>query len=183
VHTEVLTDGVMDLMISGVVNNVEKALVRTKTATSFALGTRRLYDFVDSNPVVEFLPVSWVNNPVRDPIHSLERALSVVLSFNSTHSSLGLSPPRSLIQLSRLLVDSLVTHLLTILCTFTLPATHLTSSSTARTSPIPPTHVDQVFIGRMKNMISINSTLEVDLVGQCASESIGPVFYSGAQQQ
>ena len=111
-HTEVLTDGVMDLMISGVVNNVEKALVRTKTATSFALGTRRLYDFVDSNPVVEFLPVSWVNNPVRDPVHSLGRALSIVLSFNSTHTSLSRIVTTSLAHLlSRSLVHSLSIHL------------------------------------------------------------------------
>lgn len=63
VHTELLSDGVMDLVEGGVVNGVAKQLNRTKAVGTFALGTRRLYDFLDENAGCELLPVSYVNDP------------------------------------------------------------------------------------------------------------------------
>lgn len=63
VHTELLSDGVIDLVERGVVTGVRKARRPGKVVTTFALGTNRLYDFLDGNPAVELLPVDWVNDP------------------------------------------------------------------------------------------------------------------------
>ena len=63
VHTELLSDGLVDLVESGVVNGVLKRLNRTKVVGTFALGTRRLYDFLADNTAIELWPVRYVNNP------------------------------------------------------------------------------------------------------------------------
>ena len=63
VHTELISDGLVDLIDLGVVNGVRKELNRTKVVGTFALGTRRLYEFVADNPAIELWPVSYVNNP------------------------------------------------------------------------------------------------------------------------
>jgi acyl-CoA hydrolase len=63
VHTELLSDGVMDLVERGVVTGVAKQLNRTKTVGTFALGTQRLYDFLDENAAFELWPVRYVNDP------------------------------------------------------------------------------------------------------------------------
>ncbi len=61
VHTEMFSDGLVDLLEKGVVTNRYKKIHPGKTVTAFALGTRRLYDFVDDNPAVVFLDVDYVN--------------------------------------------------------------------------------------------------------------------------
>ncbi|MDG1265879.1 MAG: acetyl-CoA hydrolase/transferase C-terminal domain-containing protein [Ilumatobacter sp.] len=63
VHTELLSDGMIDLVESGVVNGVRKRLNRTKTVGTFALGTRRLHDFLHENTAVELHAVRYVNDP------------------------------------------------------------------------------------------------------------------------
>jgi acyl-CoA hydrolase len=63
IHTELLSDGVMDLVERGVVNGVAKQLNRTKAVGTFALGTQRLYDFLDENAAFELWPVRYVNDP------------------------------------------------------------------------------------------------------------------------
>ena len=63
IHTELLSDGVVDLVEAGVVNGVRKHLNRTKTVGTFALGTDRLHRFLDDNPALELWPVSYVNDP------------------------------------------------------------------------------------------------------------------------
>lgn len=103
IHTEMLADTVLDLYEDGVVTCSKKNFMPSKMVTSFALGSKRLYDFVDDNSMVQFYPAGFVN--------------------------------------------------------------------------------DSAVVGRNDNMISINATLEVDLTGQCASESIGPVQYSGTGGQ
>lgn len=103
VHTELLSDSVIDLVEAGVVTGIHKATNRGRIVTTFALGSRRLYDFCDLNDAVQFLPVDEVNDPRR----------------------IGLEP----------------------------------------------------------NFISINATLEVDLFGQCASESLGTSYWSGSGGQ
>lgn len=62
VHTEMFSDGLVDLLEKGVVTNRFKKIHPGKTVTAFALGTRRLYDFVDDNPAVAFLDVDYVND-------------------------------------------------------------------------------------------------------------------------
>ena len=63
IHTELLSDGIVELVERGVVNGVRKQLNRTKTVGTFALGTRQLYDFLDQNAAFELWPVRYVNDP------------------------------------------------------------------------------------------------------------------------
>jgi acyl-CoA hydrolase len=62
VHTEMFSDGVMHLMQKGAITNKFKRKHRGKTATSFAIGSRQLYDFVDDNPQFAFLEAGYVND-------------------------------------------------------------------------------------------------------------------------
>ncbi|MCU0259644.1 MAG: propionyl-CoA--succinate CoA transferase [Ilumatobacteraceae bacterium] len=103
IHTELLSDGAVDLIEAGVVNGVRKELNRTKTVGTFALGTRRLYEFLHENTAIELWPVRYVNDP---------RVIS-----------------------------------------------------------------------RERNFVSINATLSVDFLGQCASETINGVYYSSSGGQ
>ena len=64
IHTEVLSDPMIDLVEAGVVTGIHKVRRPSKVVTTFALGTRRLYDFLDEHLAVELLPVDWVNNPM-----------------------------------------------------------------------------------------------------------------------
>jgi acyl-CoA hydrolase len=63
VHTELLSDGVIDLVEAGVVTGTRKMLRRGKVVTTLALGSQRLYDFLHENAAVDFAPVDWVNDP------------------------------------------------------------------------------------------------------------------------
>jgi acyl-CoA hydrolase len=103
VHTELLSDGVVDLMGSGVVNGVKKRLNRTKAVGTFALGTQRLNEFLHENTAIELHAVRYVNDPR--------------------------------------------------------------------------------VIAQEKNFVSINATLSVDFLGQCASETIGGKYYSSSGGQ
>ena len=103
VHTEMITNSILDLVAAGVVTGRKKTLHRGKIVGAFTLGSRRLYDFLDQNPGILLMPGSYVNHP------------SV--------------------------------------------------------------------IAKNDNMVSINTTLNVDLSGQCASESIGSLQYSGSGGQ
>jgi len=103
IHTEMLTDGVVDLVMSGAVTGKSKRTHKGKIVTTFAYGTERLYRFLDNNPGVEFLSVSTVNDPY--------------------------------------------------------------------------------MIAKEDNIVSINATTEVDLYGQCASETVGGRYYSSTGGQ
>lgn len=103
IHTEMLPDGVVDLVKAGAVDGTQKFTNRGKVIATFAYGSKKLYDFLDNNPVVEFLPVSTVNDPRE--------------------------------------------------------------------------------IAKEKNIVSINATTEVDLFGQCASETVGGKYYSSSGGQ
>ncbi len=103
VHTELLSDGVVDLMEAGIVNGVRKDLNRTKTVGTFALGTDRLHRFLHENTAVELWPVRYVNDPA--------------------------------------------------------------------------------IIARERGFVSINATLTVDFLGQCASETIDGNYYSSSGGQ
>ena len=63
IHSEMISDGVVELVESGVITNKFKTLHPGKIVVAFLMGTRRLYDFVDNNPLVEMYPVNYVNNP------------------------------------------------------------------------------------------------------------------------
>lgn len=64
IHSEMISDGVVELMESGVINNKAKTLHQGKAAVTFLMGTKKLYDFVDNNPSVVMYPVDYINDPV-----------------------------------------------------------------------------------------------------------------------
>ncbi len=103
IHTELLSDPVVDLVEVGAVTGLRKKTNRGRIVCTFALGSRKLYDFVNANDLVHFESVDIVNDPRR--------------------------------------------------------------------------------IGEEDNFVSINATLQVDLYGQCASETLGTTYYSGSGGQ
>jgi acyl-CoA hydrolase/GNAT superfamily N-acetyltransferase len=92
-HTEMFSDGIIDLMASGVINNRKKTFHRDKAITTFCIGTRRLYDFVDRNPHVQFYPSEHVNSPAtiarNDNMVSINSAIEVDLTGQVVSDSLG----------------------------------------------------------------------------------------------
>jgi len=103
IHTEMFVDGIIDLVEAGAVDGTRKFTNQGKMIATFAHGSQRLYDFLNGNPALQFLPVSTVNDPRE--------------------------------------------------------------------------------IGKEENMISINATTEVDLFGQCASETVAGRYYSSTGGQ
>ena len=81
IHTEMFTDSMVELIECGAVNNSTKQIHRGKTVTTFAYGSKRIYDFIDDNPAVEVLPVDYVNDPEvickNDNMISINAALEV----------------------------------------------------------------------------------------------------------
>lgn len=62
VHTEMFADGLIDLVEKGIVNNTEKVIYPGKIVSGFVMGSKRLYDFIDDNPMVAMLDISFVND-------------------------------------------------------------------------------------------------------------------------
>ncbi len=93
VHSEMISDGVIDLMLSGVINNRKKTYHKGKSVITFCLGTQRLYDFVDGNPHIEFYPSEHVNSPVKiarnDNMVSINSAIEVDLTGQVVSDSIG----------------------------------------------------------------------------------------------
>jgi len=93
IHTELLTEGVVDLVEEGVVTCAKKTINRGKIIASFAMGTRRLYDFIDNNPMVEFYESDYVNNPVvisqHEKMVAINQALEIDLTGQVCADSLG----------------------------------------------------------------------------------------------
>ncbi|MGI6169782.1 MAG: acetyl-CoA hydrolase/transferase family protein [Christensenellales bacterium] len=63
IHSEMISDSVVDLMEVGIVNNKRKTLHPGKAVVTFLMGTRKLYDYVDDNPSFHMAPVDYVNDP------------------------------------------------------------------------------------------------------------------------
>ncbi len=103
VHSEMLGDGILTLVEAGVVTNTKKNFMPGKIISTFALGSKKLYEFIHRNNIVEMHPVDFVNNPY--------------------------------------------------------------------------------IAGKNNRLISINSSLQVDFLGQCCSESLGYIPYSGSGGQ
>jgi 4-hydroxybutyrate CoA-transferase len=64
IHSEMISDRVIELVEAGVITNKKKTLHPGKMVVAFLMGTKRLYDFVNDNPLVEMYPVDYVNNPI-----------------------------------------------------------------------------------------------------------------------
>lgn len=76
-HTEMLSDGVIPLIESGVIDNSQKKLNKGRSVTAFMAGTRKLYDFVHDNPVIRVMDISYVNDT------SIIRQNPKVMAINS----------------------------------------------------------------------------------------------------
>jgi 4-hydroxybutyrate CoA-transferase len=93
IHTEMFSEGVVDLYNEGVITNRNKALHRDKMVANFLMGTRRLYDFVDDNPAVNMFPVNYVNDPYiigqNDRVVAINSAIQVDLMGQVVADSMG----------------------------------------------------------------------------------------------
>jgi acyl-CoA hydrolase len=93
VHTEMCSDGIIDLVDNDVINNTKKKIHPYKTVTGFAVGTRRLYDYVNDNPAFVFLDIDYVNDPHvirRNPkVIAINSAIEVDLTGQVCADSIG----------------------------------------------------------------------------------------------
>ena len=95
VHTEMFSDGLVDLFEAGVITNERKTLHRGKIVTSFVIGSRKAFDFVDNNPFMEFHPNEYVNDPFviaqNERMVAINSALAVDLTGQVCADSIGTS--------------------------------------------------------------------------------------------
>ncbi len=93
VHTELLSDGIVDLMKKGVIDNMRKNLNRGKTVATFCMGKRETYEYIDDNPSIEFRTIDYTNNPLtiaqHDHMTAINSALEVDLTGQATAESIG----------------------------------------------------------------------------------------------
>ncbi len=93
VHTELLSDGIVDLMKRGAIDNSRKNIDRGKTVATFCMGKTETYDYLDDNPSVEFRTVDYTNNPLVIAQHenmvAINSALEIDLTGQATAESIG----------------------------------------------------------------------------------------------
>jgi 4-hydroxybutyrate CoA-transferase len=93
IHTELFSDGVIDLVESGVLTNARKTLHPGKIIAGFIIGTKRLYDWVDDNPLIELHPTEHVNDPFviaqNDRMVAINSAIEVDLTGQVCADSIG----------------------------------------------------------------------------------------------
>jgi len=95
IHTEMFSDGVMDLVNAGVVNSSKKNLNNGKIVATFLMGSKKLYDFVDNNPMVAMHPVSYTNDPYlagqNDNLVSINSCVQVDLLGQVSSETVGMT--------------------------------------------------------------------------------------------
>ncbi len=93
VHTELFSDGVIDMVDAGVITCAKKTFHPGKIVAGFLFGTKRLYDFVDNNPIIELHPTDYVNDPFNiaqnEKMVAINSALQVDLTGQVCADSLG----------------------------------------------------------------------------------------------
>jgi 4-hydroxybutyrate CoA-transferase len=93
IHSELISDGVIDLVEAGVVTNARKTLHTGKIVIGFVLGSQRLYSWVDDNPMCEFHPTEYVNDPFviaqNDRMVAINSAIEVDLTGQVCADSIG----------------------------------------------------------------------------------------------
>ena len=93
VHTELLSDGIIDLMKKGVVTNAKKSLDRKKTVASFCMGSRDTYKFLNKNPAFDFRPIDYTNSLFvigrQANMTAINSALEIDLTGQATAESIG----------------------------------------------------------------------------------------------
>jgi acyl-CoA hydrolase/GNAT superfamily N-acetyltransferase len=93
VHTELFSDGIVELMEAGVIDNSQKSLLRGKTVAAFCMGKRQTYDYLDDHPGVEFRSIDFTNNPLNiarnDNMVAINTGLEIDLTGQATAESVG----------------------------------------------------------------------------------------------
>ncbi len=93
IHTEMFSDGVIDLVERGIITNEKKKIHPGKNVATFVIGTRRLYDFVDDNPYIQMLDAAYVNDTAvirKNPkVTAINSAIEVDLSGQVCADSIG----------------------------------------------------------------------------------------------
>lgn len=93
IHTEMFSDGVINLVEAGVITNKRKEIHAGRIVTSFVIGTQRLFDFVNDNPFVEFHPCDRTNDTalirLNDKVVAINSALQIDLTGQVSADSLG----------------------------------------------------------------------------------------------
>ena len=93
IHTELISDGLVELMKMGVVNNLEKTINRGKTIATFCMGNKNTYEYINDNPAIEFRTVDITNNPLviaqHKNITAINSALEIDLTGQASAESLG----------------------------------------------------------------------------------------------
>lgn len=93
IHTEMFSDGLIDLIELGVVNGEKKTFLPNKVVSSFVIGTKKVFDFIDNNPLIEFRSSKFVNDPVNisrnDNMISINSAIQIDLSGQVCSDSMG----------------------------------------------------------------------------------------------
>ncbi|MCP4590426.1 MAG: GNAT family N-acetyltransferase [bacterium] len=93
IHTEMFSDGAIELIEKGIINNRRKTLHRGKAVVSFVMGTRKLYDFVADNAAVEFHPCDYTNDPFviaqNEKMVAINTTLEVDLTGQVCSDSIG----------------------------------------------------------------------------------------------
>lgn len=95
IHSEMFSDGVVELAEAGVVNHSKKNFMPGKAVVTFLMGTRRLYDYVNNNPAVNMFPATFVNNPQvagkNDNLVSVNSCVQVDLLGQVCSESVGMT--------------------------------------------------------------------------------------------
>lgn len=96
IHTEMLSDGILELIATGVITNRRKAVHPNKSLLSFVLGSQPLFDFIDDNPSFDFETLAYTNDPCRiarnDRMVAINSALEIDLSGQVCSDSIGFTP-------------------------------------------------------------------------------------------
>ena len=93
VHTELLSDGIVELMKKGVIDNSRKTINRGKTVATFCMGQKETYEYLHDNPGVEFRDIAYTNNPLTiarlHNMTAINSALQIDLTGQASAVSLG----------------------------------------------------------------------------------------------
>ncbi len=93
VHTELLSDGIVELMKKGVIDNSRKTINRGKTIATFCMGRSETYEYIDDNPFIEFKTIDYTNNPLiiaqHENMTAINTGLEIDLTGQATAESLG----------------------------------------------------------------------------------------------
>lgn len=93
IHSELFSDGVISLVDAGILTNAQKSLHRGKIVAGFVIGTRKLYEWVDDNPLIELHPTEYINDPFviaqNDRMVAINSAIEVDITGQICADSIG----------------------------------------------------------------------------------------------